>query len=142
LTVYIDTSVLVAYYCPETLSEKVEAFITAQRELAISAITEIEMFSALSRKVREKAMNRLDAGRVTTKFISHVDGQYFTYLPVEAHHFRLARDWIGMFKLNLRTLDALHLAIASSEGFSIVTTDRSLSKSAKGLGLSSILLEQ
>lgn len=141
MTVYIDTSVLVAYYCPETLSEKVEAFITAQRELAISAITEIEMFSALSRKVREKAIDRLDAGRVTAKFISHLDGHYFTYLPVEAHHVRLARDWIGMFKLSLRTLDALHLAIASSEGFSIVTTDRSLSKSAKGLGLSSILLE-
>jgi len=46
-----------------------------------------------------------------------------------------------MFKLSLRTLDALHLAIASSEGFSIVTTDKGLSKSAKGLGLDSILLD-
>ena len=141
MTAYIDTSVLVAYYCPEPLSEKVEAFITAQRQLAISALTEIEMFSALSRKVREKAMDRFDAGRVTAKFISHLDGHYFTYLPVEAHHFRLARDWIGMFKLSLRTLDALHLAIASSEGLSIVTTDKSLLKSAKGLGLSSIFLD-
>jgi hypothetical protein len=69
LTAYIDTSVLVAYYCPEPLSENVEAFITAQRQLAISALTEIEMFSALSRKVREKAMDRHDAGRVTAKFI-------------------------------------------------------------------------
>jgi len=141
LTVYIDTSVLVAYYCPEPSSEKIEAFITAQRQVAISALTEIEMFSALSRKVRERTMDRHDAGRITAKFISHLDGHYFTYIPVEAHHFRLARDWIGMFKLSLRTLDALHLAIASSEGFSIVTTDKGLSKSAKGLGLSSILLD-
>jgi predicted nucleic acid-binding protein len=133
--------VLVAYYCPEPLSEKVETFITGQSKLTISALTEIEMFSALSRKVREKAMDRHDAGRVTAKFIFHLDGHYFTYLPVETHHFRLARDWIGMFKLNLRTLDALHLAIASSEGLSIVTTDKNLLKSAKGLGLSSILLE-
>jgi predicted nucleic acid-binding protein len=139
--VYVDTSVLVAYYCPEPLSEKVETFITAQSKLTISALTEIEMFSALSRKVREKAMDRHDAGRVTAKFISHLDGHYFTYVPVETHHFRLARDWIGMFKLNLRTLDALHLAIASSEGLSIVTTDKNLLKSAKGLGLTSILLE-
>ena len=130
-----------AYYCPEPSSEKIEAFITAQRQVAISALTEIEMFSALSRKVREKAMDRHDAGRITAKFISHLDGHYFTYIPVEAHHFRLARDWIGMFKLSLRTLDALHLAIASSEGFSIVTADKGLSKSAKGLGLSSILLD-
>jgi predicted nucleic acid-binding protein len=45
-----------------------------------------------------------------------------------------------MFKLGLRTLDALHLAIASSEGFSIVTTDKSLSQSAKALGLNAMLL--
>ena len=141
MTVYIDTSVLVAYYCPETLSGKVEAFITAQREVAISAITEIEMFSALSRKVREKAMDRHDAGRVAAKFISHLDGHYFTCLPVEAHHFRLARDWIGMFKLSLKTLDAIHLAIASSERLSVVTADKTLLKSAKRLGLSGILLE-
>ena len=141
MRVYIDTSVLVAYYCPEPLSEKAETFITAQRELTISALTEIEMFSALSRKVREKAMERHDAGRVAAKFISHLDGHYFTCLPVEAHYFRLARDWIGMFKLSLRTLDALHLAIASSEGLSIVTADKNLLKSAKRLGLSGILLE-
>ena len=141
MTVYIDASVLVSYYCPEPLSEKVEAFITSHMQPAISAFTEIEMFSAISRKVREKAMDHKDAGRIAAKFISHLDNHYFAYLPVEAHHFRLARDWIGMFKLSLRTLDALHLAIASSEGLSIVTTDQSLVKSARGLGLNSILLE-
>jgi predicted nucleic acid-binding protein len=141
LTVYIDTSVLVSYYCPEPLSEKVEAFFTSHMQPAISGLTEIEMFSAISRKVREKSMDHKDAGRVAAKFISHLDNHYFAYLPVEAHHFRLARDWIGMFKLSLRTLDALHLAIASSEGLSVVTTDQSLVKSAKGLGLNSILLE-
>ena len=141
MTVYIDTSVLVAYYCPEPLSKKVEAFVTSYAQPAISALTEIEMFSAISRKVREKLMDHTDAGRVTAKFISHLDNRYFTYLPVESHHFRLARDWIGMFKVSLRTLDSLHLAIASSERLSVVTTDKNLSKSAKALGLSSILLE-
>jgi predicted nucleic acid-binding protein len=139
--VYIDTSVLVAYYCPEPLSEKAEAFLTAHMQPAISALTELELFSAISRKVREKGMDHKDAGRVIARFVAHQDNHYYTYLSVEAHHFRLARDWIGMFKLSLRTLDALHLAIASSEGLRIVTTDKSLLKSAKGLGLSSILLE-
>ena len=141
MTVYLDTSVLVAYYCPEPLNEKVEAFITAQMGPKISALTEVEMYSALSKKVREKLMDRKDASRVIAQLISHVDNQYFTYLPVEALHFRLARDWIGVFKFSLRTLDALHLAIASSEGLSIATTDESLVKSAKGLGLTSIFLE-
>lgn len=139
--VYVDTSVLVAYYCPEPLSEKVEAYLTAHVQPFISALTEIELFSAVSKKVRTKEMKRKDAGRVVARFLADMENGYYTYLPVEASYFRLARDWIGMFKLSLRTLDALHLAIASSQGFSIVTTDKSLSKSAKGLGLSSILLE-
>ena len=138
--VYIDTSVLVAYYCPEPLSKKAETFLTEHVQPAISTLTELELFSAISRKVREKGMDHKDAGRVAAKFISHLDNHYYTYLPVEAHHFRLARSWIGMFKLSLRTLDSLHLAIASSEGFSIVTTDKSLSQSAKALGLNAMLL--
>lgn len=139
--VYIDTSVLVAYYCPERLSEKAEAFLRAHIQPAISALTELELFSAISRKVREKDMDHKDAGRVTARFVAHLDSHYYTYLSVEAHHFQLARDWIGMFKLSLRTLDALHLAIASSQGYSIVTTDKTLSKSAKALGVNVQLLE-
>jgi predicted nucleic acid-binding protein len=138
--VYIDTSVLVAYYCPEPLSEKAEAFLTAHVQPAISALTELELFSAISRKVREKGMDHKDAGRVMARFVAHQVNHYYTYLSVEAHHFRLARDWIGMFKVNLRSLDALHLAVASSEGLAVVTTDQSLSKSAKALGLNAMLL--
>ncbi len=139
--VYVDTSVLVAYYCPEPLSEKVESYLTAHVQPFISALTEIELFSAVSKKMRTKEMKRKDAGRVVARFLADKENGYYSYLPMETSYFRLARDWIGMFKLSLRTLDALHLAIASSQGFSILTTDKSLSKSAKGLGLSSILLE-
>jgi predicted nucleic acid-binding protein len=141
LKVYIDTSVLVAYYCPEPLSEKAEAFLTAHIQPAISALTELELFSAISRKVRGKGMDRKDAGRVTARFVAHLDNHYYTFLSVEAHHFRLARDWIGMFKLNLRSLDALHLAVASSEGLTIVTTDQRLFKSAKAMDQKVILLQ-
>jgi predicted nucleic acid-binding protein len=141
LTVYVDTSVLVAYYCPEPLSKKAEAFLTAHVQPAVSILTELEFFSSISRKVREKGLAHKDAGRVTAKFVAHLDNHYYTYLSIEAHHFRLARDWIGMFKLNLRSLDALHLAVASSEGLAIVTIDQRLSKSAKALGLNAVLLE-
>ena len=139
--VYIDTSVLVAYYCPEPLSEKVETFLTAHTKPIISALTEIELFSAVSKKVRTKEMKRKDAGRVVARFLADIENGYYTYLPLEASHYRLARDWIGMFILPLRTLDALHLAISSSEGLDIITTDPGLFKSAKALSLNAILLE-
>jgi predicted nucleic acid-binding protein len=139
--VYVDTSVLVAYYCPEPLSEKVEAFLTTHVQPIISALTEIELFSAVSKKVRTKEIKRKDAGRVVARFLADIENGYYTYLPVEASYYRLARGWIGMFSLSLRTLDALHLAISSSEGIDIVTTDPGLFKSAKALSMKAILLE-
>jgi len=50
---YIDTSVLAAYYCPEPLSDKAEEFILASGTPVITDLTRLELFSAISRKVRE-----------------------------------------------------------------------------------------
>ena len=49
---YVDTSVIVAYYCTEPLSEKAEDFVTTHARPAISNLTELELFSAISRKIR------------------------------------------------------------------------------------------
>jgi uncharacterized protein len=141
LKFYIDTSVLAAYYCPEPLSEKADEFLTSYVHPCISGLTEVELFSTVSRKVREGGMSRKDAGRIMARFIAHVDKNFYDYLTVEQHHYRLARDWIGLFKTGLKTLDALHLAIASAEGLTLVTADEGLMKSAKALGADSILME-
>lgn len=139
--IYVDTSVLVAYYCPERLSEKVETFLMKHPRPTISALTEVEFFSAVSGKVRKKEMDVKDASRVTARFLAHMDSTYYTYVPVEAHDYRLARDWIGMFRMELRTLDALHLAVASSAGLTLLTSDQGLYKSARSLAQDAILLE-
>ena len=138
---YVDTSVLVAYYCPEPLSEKVDTFLTAHTNPIISGLAEVELFSALSKKVRNKEMKQKDAGRVVARFLADMENGYHGSLALEPSHYRLARDWIGMFSLPLKTLDALHLAISSSEGLDIVTTDPGLFKSAKALSLNAILIE-
>lgn len=132
---YIDTSVLVAYYCPEPFSEKAESFLTAHPQLAISYLTELELFSAVSRKIREGGMTPEDGNRVTAKFLSHLDNYFYTILPVESHHYKLARDWIGHFSTPLRSLDSIHLAIASQETATIVTADKGLAKSAELLAV-------
>jgi uncharacterized protein len=140
LNFYVDTSVLVAYYCPEPLSDKAEKFLTTHLQPAISALTELELFSAVSKKVREGGINKRDANRIIATFVSHIDNKFYTYLPVQQHHYRLARDWVGLFQFGLRSLDALHLAIASSEELTIVSADRNLLRSAEALGLNRILL--
>jgi len=140
LSFYVDTSVLVAYYSPEPLSDKTEKFLTTPRQPAISALTELELFSAISKKVRKGGISKKDASRIIATFISHKDNKLYTHLPVQLHHYTLARDWIALFKLGLKSLDALHLAIASSEELTIVSADRSLLRSAEVMGLNAICL--
>jgi hypothetical protein len=72
---YIDTSIIVAYYYPEPLSEKVDAFLSTQVRPSISALTELEFFSAISKKVREGALDIKDATRIKAKFLSHIDNK-------------------------------------------------------------------
>ena len=138
---YVDTSLLVAYYCPEPMSEKAEIFLTSHSPLIMSTLTELEMFSAVSRKVRAKDLSRPAARRILAKFLSHLDGHFFACLPVATDHLRLARDWIGQFNTNLRSLDALHLAVVSLEGLTMVTADRDLAESAKILSLDVTLIK-
>lgn len=132
---YIDTSILAAYYCPEPLSEKAESLLTQQAQPSISALTELELFSALSRKIREGSLLKVDGDRVIARLLAHIDGGFYNYLSVQNHHYRLARDWIGHFNTALRTLDALHLAIASVEELILVTADKVLARSAESLGV-------
>jgi len=140
LSFYVDTSVLVAYYCPEPLSDKAERFLTTHRQPGISALAELELFSAVSRKVSEGGISKRDANRIIATFVSHKDNQLYTYLAVQPYHYTLARDWIGLFTLGLKSLDALHLAIASSEELTIVSADRGLLRSAELMGLKAIHL--
>lgn len=132
---YIDTSVLAAYYCPEPLSEKAQALLTTEERPSISTLAELELFSAISRKIREGSLVKADGDRIIARFLSHVNGGFYNYLSIGDHHYRLARDWMGLFSTALRTLDALHLAIASTEELTMLTADRVLARSADTLGV-------
>ena len=90
--------------------------------------------------MREEGVDPADAGKVGARFLSHLENEFFTRLPVEAGHYRLARDWLGLFNTGLRSLDALHLAVASTGGLTVATADLGLSKSAQALGLEVLLL--
>ena len=132
---YIDTSVLAAYYCPEPLSDRVQSFLAAELKPAVSDLTSVELFSAVARKVREGSLDRLDGSRILSKYQSHLDGGLFTVVPVESQHWRIAKGWIGLFNTSLRTLDALHLAVASGNELTVVTSDQRLLHAAEALGV-------
>jgi hypothetical protein len=62
---YLDTSILVAYYSPEQGSERVEKVITKINQPAISYLTAVEMASAVSRKIREKNLSLVDGSKIS-----------------------------------------------------------------------------
>ncbi|WP_423825253.1 type II toxin-antitoxin system VapC family toxin [Salinibacter ruber] len=64
MTTYVDTSVLAAYHCPEPLSEQSERRVRALNPPVISRLTDVELHSALAKKVRRDELTEEDAQRV------------------------------------------------------------------------------
>lgn len=137
---YIDTSVLAAYYCPEKLSSAAEEAIRADRRPSISSLTEVEIYSAVSRKIREKQISLRDGQRIVATFRTHLALGSYHRILIQAGHFKNAGDWVSQFTTSLRTLDALHLAVCAVDRIQLVTADKKLHDAAHILKLDAILL--
>jgi predicted nucleic acid-binding protein len=132
---YIDTSVLVAYYWPETLSRAAQSAIRKTDGPAISPLVEAEFHSALALKTRTGEMDVECARRVMSMFRLHRADGIYRVVPVEAREYAIACEWIATFRTQLRTLDALHLATAFSNGLTMITADKVLAESATCFGV-------
>lgn len=101
----------------------------------ISHLTEVELVSAISRKVRENTLSSTDGNRIVAQFESHIKERFFQILPVEFEHYKMAKSWIAQFNTSLRTLDALHLALAALHRLILFTSDQQLKESARNVGI-------
>ena len=140
MSVYVDTSVLVAFYVPEPLSTQAEDVLRAEGAPVVSDLTDVELFSALARKVRGKEMVAADAARVRALYTSHLEAGMFRRVPFDRSYFQLARNWLATLELPLRSLDCLHLAAASLGSLELVTGDRGLARAAESVGVQSQFL--
>ncbi len=138
--IYVDTSVLAAYYFPEPLSALAERMLIAQPGPVVSDLAEVELFSAAARKVRRREVTRQGASLALARFEEHLESGLYTRMAIERPHYVMARTWIGALALPLRTLDALHLAVTASHQLQLATADEALAASAKTLGLKVELL--
>lgn len=134
VTIYADTSLLTAYYCPECGSDQAQAYLTSQKSIAISWLTETEMISALSKKVREREISREDAQKIVRVFQGHIQTGSYEVLSIGASDYRDANRFIGRFNTGLRTLDALHVAVALRENKTLATADIKLAEATGHLG--------
>jgi predicted nucleic acid-binding protein len=141
LTLYLDTSLLVAALTKERKTPGVQQWLREQPTtmLAVSDWAITEFSAALSLKQRNRQLtgaNRADALAAFTRWVE----ESFSVLPVSSLQFRTAARFADHYALGLRAADALHLAICADEGATMCTLDRDLSEASAALGLKGVLL--
>ena len=122
-------------YWPEPLSEVAQAFVRQHADLAVSDLVEVELFSALGRRVRGGDVAEESAKRITALFVTHLEDQRFDRLPVERAAYLTARAWLSSLQIVARTLDALHLAVAASHDLELATADAGMARTAAAMGM-------
>jgi len=143
LGTYIDTSVLVAYYIPEKGSQLAQSYLKTQRNLTLSSLTQLEFVSAINKKVIGRQIKNEDAFKVIKLFRNNIVEKYFKYILFYTQDVITAEKYISDFlgNIGLRTLDALHLAIAYRINCKLfVTADPIQAKVSEKLGIKTTFL--
>ena len=141
MTVYLDTSVLVAALTDEADTKRVQAWLARQdpSTLVISDWVVTEFSAALSVKVRNRELTDSHRAAVLSEFAT-LAARSFRSLPVTSPQFRTAARFADQYALGLGAGDSLHLAVCADYGATLCTLDRRLGKAAPVLGVKMKLL--
>lgn len=104
---YFDTSTLVKNYVRETGSSRVRALL-ARYEFLSSAITPIELQSAVQRRHRQREITQANYNSIISRVAN--DRSYWQLVEVVPQVLSKAEELINTE--NIRTLDAIHIASA------------------------------
>lgn len=140
---FFDTSAVSKRYRTETGSMRVDALLsTAGSTFNISRLAAVELHSTLAKKVRIGQLTQAEFEKLTRRFRSDLKAKRWRVMRVTIHQFesavRLIRK-VGLTR-NLRTLDALQLAVALSlndpvQPIDFVCADQALCAIAAAEGL-------
>ena len=136
--VYFDTSLIAPLYRAEPLTDIAEA-LQEQYRPVISLLTEIELAATLARWVRMGELTQAQAADIDRVFAEDLRFGAFECVELGERQYWQARNWLQRRDTSLRTLDALHLAVAAEQGWPILTADRQLHNAAQTLGCKSQL---
>jgi predicted nucleic acid-binding protein len=142
LGIYVDSSALAKLYVPEAESERLDRFLQGRRDLMISELSVTEVLSAVARRRREGALDVEQAREIRDALLSDAVSGSFRRLDLSpAIHRQAERILLSAESVPLRTLDALHIALAlSADASSVITFDDRLAEAAGLYGLQLVQL--
>jgi hypothetical protein len=134
---YLDTSALAKWYLNEPFSEEFEAFIQELPSAVISRLTVVEFRCLLARRRRAGEITKTIESRVYASFEKDIGAGFLEVYPVADEHLIAALALITrLTRYPLRTLDALHLAIAHGVHCRrLATADKTMADAGKAAGL-------
>lgn len=134
---YLDTSALAKWYLNEPFSEEFEAFIQEQPATAISRLAVVEFRCLLVRRRRAGEITKAVESRVFASFEEDIRAGFLQVHPIADEHLIAALGLITRLgRFPLRTLDAMHLAIAQSiHAQQLATADKTMADAGKAIGL-------
>jgi hypothetical protein len=140
IPLYIDSSALAKLYVPEADSDRLDRFLRGKVALMISELAVTEVLSAVARRKRDGELEPELAIRIRDAVLEDADSGSFVRLQLHpAVHREAERLLLATATVQLRTLDALHLALAfSGAATHVLTFDRRMREAALQSGLNVI----
>jgi uncharacterized protein len=138
--IYLDSSALAKLYLPEDESDRLDALLRGRRGLMISELAITEVLSAVARRKREDLIQAEQALQIRDALLTDAGSGAFDLLDLDPTvHREAERLLLSTDSLPLRTLDALHVALALSGSAShMVTFDARMRAVALQVGLTVI----
>ncbi len=134
---YLDTSALAKWYLNEQESERFAAWMIEQDDTHISTLTVTEFRCLLARRERTKELGEVSAHQIFATFERDIEQGFLILHDVGNDDLMAARQLIDRVgNIPLRTLDAMHLAIAERNGMeSMASADNVMLDAADYLGM-------